>query len=470
MGSTRSPGSVGSERVEVVLSPAQVPGAAPRLRGSGVVRRFLATLAGALVLGLSTFALPAAAAGPPPSVRLFGSEHHATVTQLGLRVGAADLGLWVTSVGGNFQIDLRRPNYGAWGASQVDSVTGAPLRPIPAAMIDPSGGLRRFLSVRFVDSRGRTAAHRLVTFCPNGESARVDDSGSFSQTYPGDCFSVSAFPFVRGIVWGIDSGWAVTPALSTIPGFGPGGVGGFGPYGGLGPYGGPPPPLPPGVLKHLPPGGINLKPGRYEAVVSIAPAYRRLFAIPAQQATVKLSVRVLVTRVRRPPASVRVVQTAVDQLTRPLQAATVTQPDPSTLPNLVAAPAWAIGVHRAGRRELLAFSATIWNAGPAPFSIEGFRRPNSNVMDASESLLRLLGERRRQGTGGIAVLRQPARPSPLAPAAACLLHAGRPNRPSSAQPEAILLHRPERRGRSHRAGPYPRLEPVPGHWLRRQRV
>ncbi len=383
MGSMRLKGSVGPERRTPAVEPllARGPGSSPRF-GRQAMPKLVLTLIGVVVSGLVAFAAPAAA-GPPPSVRLFGSEHRATVTQLTLRVGGADLGLWVASVGGNFQIDVRRPNYGAWSASQIDSATGALLRPVPAAMIDSSGGLKRFLSVRFFDSRGRIAVRRLVTFCPNGESARVDASGPLNQTYPSDCFSASTFPFVRGIVWGIDSGWAVAPAISTIPGFPPGGFGVF-PPGGSGGPGAAVPVLPPGVLKHLPPGGINLKPGRYTALVSITLPYQRLFAIPPQQASVKLKVQVLATRTRRPSRRIQLAQPAVDHLARPLSAATVTQPDPSTLPNLVAAPAWAIRVRRASRHELLTFSATIWNAGPAPFSIDGFRRPNSNVMDAYE--------------------------------------------------------------------------------------
>jgi hypothetical protein len=54
------------------------------------------------------------------------------------------------------------------------------------------------------------------------------------------------------------------------------------------------------------------------------------------------------------------------------------------MPNLVALPAWGIHVRRAGSHQLLTFSATIWDAGPAPFSIEGFRRPGSDIMDAYE--------------------------------------------------------------------------------------
>jgi Lysyl oxidase len=367
--SRRPNGSAGREQSAAasVLSPPASSGASAPPLGRPLLRSFARSIPCALLLGLGAFALPAAAASPRPSLRLFAAQHRVTVAQGELRAGVVDLGLWVASVGGGFQIDVRRPHYGAWRASQVDPATGAPLRSVPMGVIDPGRGFERFLSVRFLDSRGRMAARQLMTFCPNGESARVDDTGALNQTYPGDCLSASFFPFVRGLVWGIDPGWAVSPFSGAFLGFPPGSVG----------------VIAPGATTRVGPGAVNLKPGGYTAIVSITPFYRRLLAIPARQASVRLRVRVLATRRAhgRPPIDF---PPPADRASGPLAARTVAQPDPATLPNLVAAPAWRISVQRLGRRELLTFSATIWNAGPAPFSIEGFRRPNSDVMDAYE--------------------------------------------------------------------------------------
>ena len=46
----------------------------------------------------------------------------------------------------------------------------------------------------------------------------------------------------------------------------------------------------------------------------------------------------------------------------------------------------------ASSRDILTFSATIWNAGPAQFSIEGFRRPHGDLMDAYEYFSDSTGE------------------------------------------------------------------------------
>jgi hypothetical protein len=61
---------------------------------------------------------------------------------------------------------------------------------------------------------------------------------------------------------------------------------------------------------------------------------------------------------------------------------TVTNPDPSTLPDLAALPAWAISVRNGEQADRLSFAATPWNAGPAPLDVEGFRRTGEDVMDA----------------------------------------------------------------------------------------
>lgn len=336
------------------------------MQWKGSVRHTLVVI-GALVV-VATFAPAALASTQPPSLRLFALEHRVTLTQAELRSGSFDLGAWVASTGSAFQVDLRRPGYGAWAAAQIDPATGAPLRALPMKLVNPEQGLLKFLSIRFVDSRGRLAGDRAITFCPAGESARVSDAGPLNPTYPGACDEDPYFPFLRGVVWGIDQGWAVSATTGSFPGIGPGVFLVGPPFGPVNPR-----------------GGFALQPGRYTAIVSIAAPYRRLLAIPTSDAVVTLHVRVTPSPHARRPGPVTVVGVA-----QPLAAAdfppvpTVTKPDPETMPNLVALPAWQIGIHRQSGRELLTFNATIWDAGPAPFSIEGFRRPGSNVMDAYE--------------------------------------------------------------------------------------
>ncbi len=356
-----------------------------RLR-AGMARAAVAlALAG---VGGAVLCTPTALAGSPAisgatSLRLFGVVRHVKTSQRTLRFQLDQLALWVAPSSGAFQIDLRRPGYGAWTATQVNPATGAVLRTIPASLVSPSRGLTRFLNIRFLTTSGHLAAQRTYDFCP-AESARLNDSGPDNQTYPSLCGrGMGFFPFTQGVVWGIDAGWAAQPVLDGFGFFGPPGV---------------PEPVPPCLPPRFRGSGVSLSPGRYTAVASITSAYRQLFAIPAAQASVSVAVRVTPSPPRPRGCGIRVIGrpaaaahvhaasaagSAVGA-TRDATAAAVAAPDPATLPNLVALPAWQIRVRSARRHDLLTFSATIWNAGPAPFTIEGFRRGTSNVMDAYE--------------------------------------------------------------------------------------
>ena len=64
----------------------------------------------------------------------------------------------------------------------------------------------------------------------------------------------------------------------------------------------------------------------------------------------------------------------------------MTDPDPGIRPDLVALPAWGITIdhQRTDDRDFLDFGATVWNKGPSPMVVEGFRRPGEAIMDGWE--------------------------------------------------------------------------------------
>jgi hypothetical protein len=330
---------------------------------------------------------------------LFTSERQLSLSQGDLREGFLNLGLWMRPAGGAFELQVRRPGYGAWITSQIDPTTGATVQRIPGSLVDPTSGLSQFMSLEFLDTRGHVVVRRTYTFCPSGETARVNDTGPANQTYPSGCNpGFGLFPFTRGLVWGIDAGWAVEEVLGSFDGI-PGG-----PFAGPIPIGRPQSCL---VKRHFP-GAINLAPGNYTVRIGVTPVYRRLFAIPS--AGVTLHVRVTHTRIPRRrcvphPVPVRrrsQLRPAAESAAGGARVASVAQPAPGTMPNLIALPAWGIAVHRErSSSELLTFNATVWNAGPAPFAIEGYRRLGSDVMGAYEYFYDAAGNvvgRARAGT------------------------------------------------------------------------
>ena len=333
-----------------------------------------------------------------PSLRLVAADESLKITTREA-LCCPNIGLWVAATGGDFRIDLKRPGYGEWQAAQVDTTTGATLRPIPRRSIAATRGLKDFISIRFLDTGGDTVGRRSLTFCP-GESQgaeRLDDGGPRVPRFQGSC--ERGFPFTLGMVWGVTRGWAIPAVLqgSEFTEFTD---------------------IPRRLLAQLParnlrrlralarraPRPIRLEPGRYRVVARISPTYRRLFEIPAADAHVTLRVRVVRAKARReggggggaggdlvgPMAR----HSAAAPDSGPLAAQTVPKPAAATLPDLAALQPWDLGVrHRKrGDRDILNFASSPWNAGPAPLVVEGFRRARGRVMDAYQYFFDAGGE------------------------------------------------------------------------------
>jgi hypothetical protein len=304
------------------------------------------------VLGLAVagaFAWPstAPAQGADPSVRLISPGGSATLYGNGKRVWLLDLPLWVAAAGGDFELRASRPDYDTpVGIAQVDAVNGDVLRDLPDDTLDGWSGLSGFLEVTVSDSAGNQVAQRSFTFCPNAwERQRVDDSGPELSRYPTVCGDWLSF-FTKGMVWGIDSGWA-SPAFAWTDS---------------------------GIAS------LRIPAGEYTMVVRIASSYAELLEVPEEDAAVTLEVTVVDGRGARYPAPA-----STQRSTRPVQdlgVPDVIDPDPSTLPDLVALPLWSMRAFSRNGRDYLGFAATPWNAGPAPMVVEGFRRFGEARMDA----------------------------------------------------------------------------------------
>ncbi|HSE81536.1 MAG TPA: lysyl oxidase family protein [Gaiellaceae bacterium] len=302
-----------------------------------------------VLIALATVGWPSAAPAQSatPSLRLIGPAGELTLWRFGERV-ELDLRTWIAATGGDFELRVTRLDYDTpVDIVQVDSATGAVLRDLPEDVLRGWSGLADFVEVSFTDSLGQEVAARPFRFCPNGwERQRVEDTGPVLPRYPPFCGSFS--PFTKGMVWGIDAGWAGR-AL------------------GSGDFGTPRIRLP--------------RAGEFTVTVRIAERYRDLFEISDADGIVTFEVTVRNARgsgggivVPAPPSGRRsAVSAAVPD---------VTDPDPATLPDLVALPLWNMTTFRSGSRDFLGFAATPWNAGPAPLVVEGFRRSGEELMDA----------------------------------------------------------------------------------------
>jgi hypothetical protein len=133
---------------------------------------------------------------------------------------------------------------------------------------------------------------------------------------------------------------------------------------------------------------MYLPDGHYNLTVSLTKPFVHALGIPAQDATTTVGVTVTTSancqNVCPPPppaASSR-------HRGNPAFGPSTVNPSPGTEPDLVPLPAWGITVDNGKKYSFLDFSATVWDAGPAPMVIEGFRRPGTNIMDAFEYFYR----------------------------------------------------------------------------------
>jgi hypothetical protein len=314
----------------------------------------------ALVLALALcagFAEPASAAHVTPSLRLFTAQSDVTLYRYGRSVDL-DIGSFVAATHGTFRIDVTRADYRSpiEAAQIVATPSGSRSVPLPDGLVRNWEGLPWFLTISVTDGSGAEVARRHLTFCPDSyDQERLSPDGPADPTFPQFC---SDNPFTLGMVWGIDAGWAVNPFSTSFP-------------------------------------QARLSNGRYTVTETINPTYASLFGIPAGDATVTVN-----ARVRNgngggcPPFCGAAARSARQALGRSLRSQGVpitSSPDPSTMPDLVALPAWGIDVETIGGRDYLDFGATVWDRGPAPMVVEGFRAQGTSVMRAWEYFFDLDG-------------------------------------------------------------------------------
>jgi hypothetical protein len=254
-----------------------------------------------------------------------------------------DLGVSFVSRDAPFELSVRRETYDdpirVWQVFHGSG--GAITEELPADILEGWSGLDRFLRIDLFDRSGKLIRRRVPDACLGGwQTERVDDSGPFDPTYPAGC---GFNPLSLGAVWGVDQGWGVTPLLSNA--------------------------------------FVRVPNGRYIAKVSIAARYRTLFGVAPGDAEVRIAVRIRTATgcefCGRPAAPTDT--TARRRLT---PAVITLAPDLSTVPDLVALPAYGIGTSRHRDRDYLEFGADVWNGGPASLVVEGFRAVGEDRMDA----------------------------------------------------------------------------------------
>jgi hypothetical protein len=309
----------------------------------------------ALVAAIATVALVSTALTPAsgqvaaPSLRLVQGQKNVTMYSYPGQGVYLDLSLFVAATGGAFEVQVARPDY-LQPATATQVITqpggGTELRPLPNDVLDGWSGLDNFLTIEIESQETHEVRTYRHTFCAGGERQRVNDDGPAIPTFPEGCY---ANPFTKGVVWGIDEGWAVNPiGFSERP--------------------------------------LRMAEGRYTISVSIGERYIDLFGIDPAQASVRINA--LVKRYECGRHGCHLAREAARTEAPAPRVPTMESPDPAILPDLQSLPAWGIGVNNTRRGEFLSFGANVWTGGASSLVVEGFRRPDDDVMDAYQYFYR----------------------------------------------------------------------------------
>lgn len=367
---------------------------------AGAVLAVVVTGAGAVP---GTGAQAAEAVPGKPKLKLIAASNSVTLDRYEGDSGVyLDLGTYVTVDDAPLEFKVTRKSYkDPVVARQIlRDGTGTRTKTLPAGLVKDFSGLQGFLNVSITDASGKEVTTSEGTFCPNNASGRLRPDAPATSHYPESC---PTNPWTLGSVWGTEKGWASNS--STVD------------------YDKP----------------VDLPAGEYTAKVSVAKKYRDLFDIPDDQPTIKVTVREnsdegggagLKTSASgarahhsgghdashygprgadepTPPAlshaledrglahhlgdgtghtdGSRIAPALTPAAKRPTGRAGVAASVPK--PDLRSLPAWDIAVTDGEDgdvpgKDYLAFSANVWNAGPAPLVVDGFRSPGKEVMDA----------------------------------------------------------------------------------------
>ncbi|MFF9428203.1 lysyl oxidase family protein [Streptomyces sp. NPDC014746] len=398
-----------------------------------------AVAAMAVTVGFMAATPERATAATGPRLSLIAATGSITLTSWKEDPGVyLDLGTYLTAEGTPLELKATRKSY-------KDPVTltqtvfeggKAKTKTLPKGTVKDFSGLPGFAEITLTDRTGKVVVSRSENFCPNNASGRVRPDAPSTSKYPESC---PTNPFTLGSVWGVEKGWAAntyagsytqpvklaagaytarirvakkyrdlfgiadrpatvrvtvqersweegaTPARSAAAGEHAGHGGEHAGHG----AGHPAPAAPTG---HGP--GHAPKPAQAGApeTSGAGPSYNvghgPLKAAPPALPWAAKKEQAARADVRAGDATGRTDGSRQAPALAPRAARPTGNPSVPNVPkpDLRSLPAYGITISDGGRdvpgKDYLAFSANVWNAGPAQLVVDGFRSPGKATMDA----------------------------------------------------------------------------------------
>jgi hypothetical protein len=279
-----------------------------------------------------------------PTLRLFSPSDSVTVIRYGRGPIWLDSGAFIAAQDGPFELRVGRSSYTSpiTGTQVIRNGASQQTRSVPAELLDGFNGLKDFFTIEIRNEAGDVIRSKTLSWCPNGyDRQRVSDAGPSIPTYPTGC---PYNPFTMGMPMGIDQDWAVNVFETGATTF-------------------------------------RLREGTYLATVGITEAPRAHFEIAPEDATTSFEL-VVKSRGRNCPKCGRRHHRSPMEARPHRGVPTDEAPDPAILPDLIPLPSWGINVEERRKGTFLNFGATVWVGGASSLVVEGFRRPNEEVMDA----------------------------------------------------------------------------------------
>ncbi|WP_228991755.1 lysyl oxidase family protein [Streptomyces sp. DH8] len=181
----------------------------PQGRTNRLIRTPLAvTAAIAVTAGVVAAAPGAKTAEPKPKLSLIAASTSVTLDSWKEDPGVyLDLGTYLTSENDAFELKVTRKSYkDPVTVSQVfRNGKKTTAKALPAGLVKDFSGLPDFAQVQLTDAAGKTVLKQTEAFCPNNASGRVRPDAPANSKYPQSC---PVNPFTLGSVWGVENGWA----------------------------------------------------------------------------------------------------------------------------------------------------------------------------------------------------------------------------------------------------------------------
>jgi hypothetical protein len=320
---------------------------------------------GALALGP---VVAQAATTPGAIIRLFTPTHDLTMK---IHHAGADqwtdfnANVYMKAVGARFEIDVRRPSFHRSVEATVR--IGGRTKPLALKYLDGWNGLKSAFVVTWRTPSGEELSRRTMTWCPNdGDGSRLSPDSAPKTAFIAGC---GTHPFIRGQRWGIDRGWAR-------------------------------PVLPYQIEAPADTSGDHLA-----LEISMRADLAQVLEIPESNRTLRFDVDVEHVNDEaeteeqpgdpgtEPGHDAGGDTVTSDASSSPRRAPTAsrtaaTAPAADTLPDLIALPGYGMSTRNESSADYLDFAATVYNGGPGPLVVDGYRRGSEAEMDAYQMFYR----------------------------------------------------------------------------------